>query len=206
MDEMNSFAPGWVLAFGNIMLEELDAAIKNSGVEDSFLVYQCKEKFGQLKIHHNQPKNSEIDIICKKYEFLSRYICIRCGCLTPDAKLVLSTWIRPACQSCYIKTEHVDPENNDYVELTKDSNSEIPDKMIWEEFERYDEENQKAIYKKLEVDVSSTIDKIKEHWERRVKSGDHVVEQSTLDRTYTIEEIGKELENIIKEDFHDDDE
>lgn len=196
---------GWMLAFGDLMFEELDDAIKRAHVEDTFVVLQVKEKLGTLRFKHNQPHNSEIDLICKRYEMLSRYVCIRCGCLTPDSKLVFAPWIRPMCSSCFTKTEH---ENNKetYEELTADSSCEIPTVMAWEEFERYDNIKKKSVYKKFEYDISDTVAKIQEHWQERVTNGTHIVETSDMDRTYTIEEMRENIDRILKEDFDDDDE
>jgi hypothetical protein len=147
------------MAFGRIMLEELDAAIKKAAVVDSFVFRQVKEKYGSLRLHHNQPRNSEIDIICRKFEQISRFVCMRCGCLAPDAKLVFSPWVRPMCFSCYCKTEHTD--GSEYDQLTKDSKTEIPTKMIWEEFKAVDSKTSEHIYDQFEVDVSDTVEKIR---------------------------------------------
>lgn len=198
-DELTLY-PGWMKAFGEILFEELDAAINKAGVRNSFVVYQLKEKFGTLRLYHNQPRDSEIGLIIRKYEYLSRFVCLRCGCLTPAAKMVYAPWIRPMCSYCFSKTEHVDNDET-YAELTAESPNEIPTMMVWEEFERYDEVNNKTIYKKFELDISDTVEKIKKRWEERVTNGTHIVEHSTLDKTYTIEEMREELDNILKEDF-----
>jgi hypothetical protein len=188
-----------MMALGEIMIKELDEAIRHAHVVDSFVINQLKEKFGILQIHHNQPRHSEIDLICRKFQLLSGFTCQRCGCLAPNAKLVFSPWIRCMCPDCYIKTEHISADKSDYAELTKNSKSEMPDKMIWEEFERYDEEKKEAIYKKFEVDISDTVDKISKHWEERVANGTHIVEESKMDRNYTLDEIFASLEKNLEE-------
>ena len=202
-DAMDDMPEGWLLAFGDLMLGELDEAIKAAGVEDSFVVLQVKEKFGSLVFRHNQPKNSEIDIIIRKYSTISRFVCIRCG--HPDIPLVASAWFRPMDKNCYIKTEHTN--GSEYEEFTKESPSEIPTSMIWEEFERYDEENKKAIYKKFEVDISETVEKVRRHWKKRVADGTHIVEESSIDKTYSTEEVFKMLKEDLeekKEDFENE--
>jgi hypothetical protein len=104
------------------------------------------------------------------------------------------------CQSCFSKTEHT-YNNETYETLTQESRSEIPIKMVWEEFERYDASAKKAIYKRFEVDVSETVEKIRKRWEERVANGTHIVEHSLLDKTWTMEEMEVELDRILKEDF-----
>jgi hypothetical protein len=175
MDELISFAPGWAIAFGDILLEELDVAIKTANVEDSFMFRQCKEKFGTLRLYHNQPRNSEIDLMCRKFELISAFVCMRCGCLAPDAKLVFAPWIRPMCFDCYCKTEHTD--GSEYDQITKESKCEIPTKMIWEEFKAVDKTTGKHIYDKFEVDISDTVEKLRKNWENRVANGTHIIGQ-----------------------------
>lgn len=194
-DAMDDMPDGWKLAFGDMLCDELDAAIKKAGVEDSFIFGQVKEKFGLLKMHHNQPRNSEIGIIIRKYETLSRYICIRCG--KPQVPIVFAPWIRPMDEECYKKTEHCDCD--DYAEMTKGSPSEMPRMMVWEEYTHTDPKTKQHIYKEYKVDISDTVDKILAHWEERVSNGTNVVECSLYDKTYTPEEVFEHLRLKMKE-------
>lgn len=191
---------GWRLAFGHIMFEELDAAVKRAGVENSFIFNQVKEKLGMLKIYHNQPRNSEIEMIVKKYEYLSRFICIRCG--RPNVPIVFSPWIRPMDEDCYRKTEHCC--HDDYPELTKDSPSIMPRVLEWEEYVRTNPKTKKHVYEKRKLDLSETVDKIFKHWEERVQNGTHIVETSEYDNTYTPEEVWERINKRIKEDYEEE--
>ena len=187
---------GWLLAFGDMMFEELDAAIKKAGVENSFVFRQVKEKFGTLTIHHNQPRNSEIDLIIRKYSQCSRFICMRCG--KPNIPMVCSFWIRPMCEDCYIKTEHTD--KNDYKDWTKDVQPVLPDVMNWEEYKCTDAETNNHIYEKFSVDISETVAAINKHWEERVLNNTHIVVDSPYDKTYTAEEVFERLRLKVEED------
>ena len=202
VDEIKDFAPGWVLAFGDIMCQELDGVIKAAGVEDSFVFHQVKEKLGSLRLRHNQPKNSEIDLICRRYELISRNVCLRCGRI--DVPVVCAPWIRPMCEDCYIKTERVDPEKSDYAELTANSPSAIPTIMAWEEFERCDAETNTTHYKKFEVDISDSVKKIRKRWEERVSNGTHIIEESKLDSAYTLEEVMASIEEDLDKESDND--
>ena len=194
-DAMDDMPYGWEMAFGEIMCKELDAAIKSAGVVDSFVFGQVKEKYGELRMYHNQPKNSDIDIVIRKYETLSRFICIRCG--KPNVPLVFAPWIRPMCHECYRKTEHC--SHDDYAELTKDSKSEIPAVMEWEEYDHTDPKTKTHIYKPYKVDITDTVKKIIHHWDKRVASGTAVVEHSDYDNTYTPEEVFERLKKQMKD-------
>ena len=192
---MDDMPYGWEMAFGEIMCEEFDEAIKRAGVEDSFYFGQVKEKFGALKLYHNQPRNSEIDILARKYEAISRYICIRCG--RPNVHTVFSPWVRPMDKECYQKTEHCCVD--DYDEMTKGSKFEMPTKLIWEEYTHTDPKTKRHIYKTYNVDISDTVNKIIARWEDRVANGTHIVEHSEYDNTYTEEELFERLRLKMKE-------
>ncbi len=100
-DAMDDMPEGWRIAFGDLMCEELDAAIKKAGLEDEFVIYQVKEKYGRLVIYvsHETP---EIRDILDRYNILSGWICIKCG--KPDVHMLRLGWIHPSCEECLSKT------------------------------------------------------------------------------------------------------
>ena len=159
VDEMKEFAPGWFIAFGEMMLDELNAAIEEADVVDTFIVGQIKEKFGQLKIHHNQPKNSEIENIVRKYELISAHVCIECGAV--DVPMLHAAWIRPMCRDCYAKD--TDRNHCDYDSVASEE-TKIPDERIWKTFDHMDEVAKKAVYQTHTEDISATVRRIRQEY------------------------------------------
>ena len=199
-DAMDDMPEGWKIAFGDMMCAELNEAINSSGVSNTFVVLQVKEKFGSLIFRHNQPQNKEIDLIVRKYCNISRNVCLRCG--RPNVPMVYAPWIRPMCKECYVKTEHTD--GVDYDELIRGGPSEITTVMSWEEFKEFDEKSQRAIYESFNIDISETVSNVNRRWLDRVVNGTNVIEQSKYDKTFDIEDVMSELRKTIAEDFSDE--
>ncbi len=88
--------PGWKIAFGDELWEDLSNAIKKDQCEDVFELVQIKEKFGALRIYAFGHGDNVRDVLAK-YEELSRYYCGRCG---QPAKYVTTGWIYPLCDKC----------------------------------------------------------------------------------------------------------
>lgn len=116
---------GWQVAFGEQLLEELDAAIHKSGgwkLARKIRIEQIKEKFGMLRIYLNY-SNDEIDAVLDKYEDISYHTCINCG--KPASKLSKG-WICPYCDDC-CPTEYFTPigqdgkwQDGEWEELTEE--------------------------------------------------------------------------------------
>lgn len=94
---------GWRKCFGDMMLEELDAAIRKAGLIGTYQVIQVKEKFGSLHWYHSG-YNQEIDDIVTKYSYISENVCVQCGEI--DVPMVNDSWISPICFSCFSKHCH----------------------------------------------------------------------------------------------------
>ena len=91
---------GWHKAFGQMYLEELGAAVKEAGLENDFMIYQIKEKYGSLRVYTNGVTEN-IHRIIDKYEHLSEDICIGCG--KPDVPMINDGWYSPWCYECFKK-------------------------------------------------------------------------------------------------------
>lgn len=151
-DAMDDMPVGWEIAFGELLCEELDNAIKKADLIDKFVVLQVKEKFGALRFvvnHHND----EIDKIIAKYEHISRNTCIVCG--KPDTPILNTTWIHPLCKECYVET----PCDETYESVVMDS-GEISVLMTYETFAK----NKHTV---STIDLSDTVKKIRDRWNAR---------------------------------------
>lgn len=190
-DAMDDMLPGWDLAFGEIMCAELDAAIKEAGVEDTFVVKQLKEKFGQLRVYNNQPSNSKIALIFRKYELISAHVCVRCGKV--DVPMLNAAWIRPMCEDCY--TKDADKSHEAYERIAS-KDCIISDELIWETYEGMNKALGVVEYKKFVMNIAETVALIRDNWQKRVESGTHIVEHSELDPPKTKEEEIERMEKL----------
>lgn len=147
---------GWLKAFGEMMCEELDAAIKKAGLEEDFRVLQIKEKYGSLRFYCSHT-NDEIGNIISKYELLSSNICLFCG--KPDVPMLDIGWISPFCKDCF------DTKISDTRPYEKVANDEtrMADKL------RYRRWSKETGEETIEIDISETAEKIRKRWEERQK-------------------------------------
>lgn len=158
-DAMDDMPEGWRKAFGSMMCEELDIAIKAAGLEDEFIFEQVKEKFGELRMYY-APYNHEIHKIITKYEVLSQNICIHCG--KPDVPVLITNWIRPSCRDCYNNSNRI---TGTYEMLSEGKDSRMSDNY---QIIRHSKEGSvKTVY-----DIHETAEKIREEHARRIKKPD----------------------------------
>lgn len=165
-DAMDDMPEGWRKAFGSMMCEELDAAIKAAGLEDEFIFEQVKEKYGELRIYCS-PYNREVDEIIRKYEVLSSNICIHCG--KPDVPMLITNWIRPSCRECYINSNRI---TGTYEMLSKGHADRMSDsykvtRRKWIAAEKRHTDPVETVY-----DIHETADKIRSEYARRIKKPD----------------------------------
>lgn len=110
---LDTFEPGWKIAFGKQLCEELKEALEKANYVDKFMFSQIKEKYGHLCLY-NFGCNQEAWDVIHKYEELSKYTCGRCG---KPATKVTTGWIYPYCESCadkYAKYEYFADINEFY--------------------------------------------------------------------------------------------
>ncbi len=144
---------GWYKAFGEMMCEELDAAIKKEGIEDKFCISQIKEKYGSLRFYCSH-SSGEIGDIISKYERLSENICLFCG--KPDVPMLEIGWISPFCKDCF------DTKISDTRPYEKVANGEtrMADKL------KYRQYSKETGYVDIEIDISETAERIREKWKK----------------------------------------
>lgn len=158
-DAMDDMPEGWKKAFGSMMCEELDTAIKAAGLEDEFIFEQVKEKFGELRIYHS-PYNRGVHEIINKYAVLSQNICIHCG--KPDVPMINTNWIRPSCRECYINSNRI---TGTYEMLSEGKDGRMSDSYKVTRFSKTGDVV--TVY-----DIHETAEKIREEYARRIKKPD----------------------------------
>lgn len=96
---LDDMPPGWYLAFGIQMCEEIQEVLEKYGVVGEYYVNEVKEKFGALCWYDTVPAicSKEIDNITFKYVQLSEQTCCECG---KPAKWMSRGWICPYCDDC----------------------------------------------------------------------------------------------------------
>lgn len=157
-DHFDDLPKGWVDAFGELLLEELDNAIKKAGYENEFVILQAKEKYGSMRLYHT-PTNQEIGDIVSKYEVLSQNICCVCG--KPDSYMLTRLgWISPFCEDCFNK--HIN-DTRKYEEVIGENNK-MEDTL---KYRQYSKEFDSPGWKDFEIDISETAEKIRKRWEER---------------------------------------
>lgn len=167
--EADCIPDGWLVAFGEIFLEELREELIKFDFLDKYRVVQIKEKYGSLRFYDaGCPKDSNIYDIIEKYSTLSENICIDCG--KPDVPMVYDSWISPYCPECWLKKEKSywgDKKSNTeiidmYKHMTKDSSQNMSDIYTYTRFS-------KEGTQKIEIDISAEANKIREEYATRKK-------------------------------------
>ena len=93
---LDDLEPGWRIAFGEQLCEELSQAIKADNCEDRFEILEIKEKYAGLRLYAIGC-GPETEKVIAKYEELSKYICGTCGQVA--TKITLG-WYYPVCDNC----------------------------------------------------------------------------------------------------------
>ncbi len=94
--ELDDMPDGWRSAFGEQLCEELKAALEAAGFLEKYRIIQIKEKYGFLRWYDNGNCDEGYKVI-RKYEDLSKRICINCG---KPATRITTGWISPFCDDC----------------------------------------------------------------------------------------------------------
>lgn len=161
-DAYDDIPEGWQIAFGEMLLKELDLVIKEKGMVDTFVFEQVKEKFGRLVMYVNT-MDQDIHNILDKYSVLSENICINCG--KPDVHMLNMCWISPFCKECYNKMTYRHGEKRCESE-PYDTIASGSGKMSHElKYTRYSRDAKVNI----EIDISETAEAIRQAYQERVK-------------------------------------
>jgi len=102
-DCMEDIPVGWRRAFGQQMVDELDAILNKYNYADKYVVAQVKEKFGELRWYDcgiPVEASEEYNAWLTKYEELSVQTCISCG---EPGIMRNDGWLSPYCNKCYGK-------------------------------------------------------------------------------------------------------
>jgi hypothetical protein len=92
---MDDIPSGWRKAFGLQLIADIDMYLKENNIQD-YVVYQVKEKWGELRWYDNCSSEMYRNII-HKYEVKSRDLCIHCG---KASTRFTKGWITPVCDKC----------------------------------------------------------------------------------------------------------
>lgn len=101
---LDDLEPGWRIAFGEQLCDELKEALAQADYVYHFRFSQIKEKWGKLCLYNFGCNQEALDVI-HKYERLSRYTCGHCG---QRATKVSTGWVYPYCDDCAEKLAKYD--------------------------------------------------------------------------------------------------
>lgn len=166
---------GWHKAFGQMYLEELGEAVEEAGLKNKFMIYEIKEKYGMLRVYTSGASEKIFNII-DKYEYISENVCIGCG--KPNVPMINESWISPWCFDCYKKNWRSSERHiSKHREIEKASDEQIKnsydkyagDSQIATSYttRRYDKDG----YKDIVYDISDTVEKIINRWNKRRRNG-----------------------------------
>jgi hypothetical protein len=93
---MDDIPSGWRKAFGLQLIADIDQYLKKHNIKD-YVVYQVKEKWGELRWYDNCCSAEMYKDIIHKYEVKSRDLCIHCG---KASTRFTKGWITPVCDKC----------------------------------------------------------------------------------------------------------
>lgn len=162
------WCPGWDKTFGQMFMDELGQAIKESG-QKNFTIDQIKEKYGRMCCYTGGCCQKAHDII-SKYEMISQNVCMYCGC---EAPMLDDGWMYVACLDCFKKIyRNREKYVKNAVPKTDEEITEIWEKII---IDKPDEDGKYHIpltYKYTQfypdkekeivtVDISDTVKKIR---------------------------------------------
>jgi hypothetical protein len=158
----DDIATGWKIAFGKFLLEDLREALIKTDYLDKFRFTQIKEKYGSLRLYCNGCPEEVYDVL-QKYEFISEYICIKCG--IPHACVVDDYgWYLPLCKDCWDESNKWREEKGyktiPYEKAVGKNSCELPDSYT---IKRYSY----GAYEDIVYDISETTQKIRETYELR---------------------------------------
>lgn len=94
-------ASGWRTAFGEQLLDELNAQLKKEGSMRDFRFTDIKEKYGTLRLYASGV-SYEVESILSKYEYMSMCYCINCG---KPVRYATSGWVMYICEDCFNEKE-----------------------------------------------------------------------------------------------------
>ena len=168
---------GWHKAFGQMYLEELGAAVEEAGLKNEFTIYQIKDKYGRLEVYPSGASEKIYNII-DKYEHISENVCIGCG--KPNVPMINESWMSPWCYDCYRKNwrrsesyaskyKKIDPSSEDEIRLAYDKASSKDHQIATSYTIRV--YSSKVANRDIVYDISDTVAKINERWNKRKKNG-----------------------------------
>lgn len=161
------WCPGWDKAFGQMFMDELGAAIKESGQKD-YQIVQIKEKFASLRLYDNGSSQKVHDII-RKYEVISQHVCMDCG---REAPTIDDGWMSVMCFDCFKKYYRRREQFYDDEPITDEQIKELYGKYVRDEMDENGKHHIPNSYKytmfkngdgivTVEEDISDTVNKIR---------------------------------------------
>jgi hypothetical protein len=89
---------GWATLFFQ-MCADLKKVLVEEGYLDTFYFVDVKEKYNTLRCYPGHFETDKISQVLRKYEYLSQFICTRCG--KPATKEITQGYIESLCDVCW---------------------------------------------------------------------------------------------------------
>lgn len=151
---------GWRIAFGDLIVEEINKDLIENNYLDEYEILQIKEKYGGLRWYSGPlPQNSKIQDIVYKYEMVSNNICIICG--KPDVPMIPISWISPFCFDCCKKYKYCSEELYKKILEETPEKCKMSDSYTWKHF------RETGDYEET-IDISDIANTIRQRWENGI--------------------------------------
>lgn len=156
---LDDMEPGWCIAFGMMMVKEIDAILHKAHYEREYQVVQIKEKYGALRWYDNGAPHEiydELQQVKDKNSYLSENICAHCG--KPDVYMTFSGWDYPLCEECW----------NTHINDTRSYKDVISEKDTGRMTDSYTiRRSSKEGNKDITYDIHETAEEIRRQYARR---------------------------------------
>ena len=162
--EYDCLLKGWQIGFGKFWLQDLKEACEKTGFTNKLFFSQLKEKYGQFR-QYNFGAPQEVHDVIHRYEWLSQYICWKCG--SPEATIVDDYgWYLPVCKCCWDK-QNKERASKGYMVRPWEEVAELDDVGLPMEYhvEHFSKEGSRH----ETIDISETANKIWDAYRKRKK-------------------------------------
>jgi hypothetical protein len=102
---------GWYPLFYQ-MCDDIKPLLEEEGILNDFYFLQVKEKYNKLICYSNGIASSEVEVILQKYEYISEFICTKCG---KPAAFETRGYIASFCNDCW--KDFVRHEKGDWLKF-----------------------------------------------------------------------------------------
>lgn len=158
--ELDALPTGWRIAFGDLIVADIDRVLRKANYVGKYRIMQIKEKFASLRWYDNGIPNSiydEYNGIINAYESISEHVCLICGAV--DVHVADFGWLAPLCKHCYETSINC---NKPYEEvIDSEDDGRMPDSYTMRRYSN-------GRHTDTTYDISDITNRVRARYEKRV--------------------------------------